>query len=55
MVESTRPSSKYTADYLEKQLYHFGGASRTLICVLINESDQTLTLVDQYNYHGKML
>ena len=54
MVESSQPSSKYTPSYLRSQV---GGASgsRKIYFVLINESDQPLNFVDQYNYHGKML
>jgi hypothetical protein len=31
------------------------GGSRKIVGVFINESDETLTLGEQYNYHGKFL
>ena len=52
MVESARPSSKYDLNYFSSKLYTGG---RKIAFVLINESESPLTLVEQYNYHGKIV
>lgn len=54
MVESTNLSSKYTNTILKDKLHGYDGR-RMIFFVLINESNQTLTFVEQYNYHGKMI
>jgi hypothetical protein len=45
MVESTKLSSKYTPQYLKSMLNEYDG-SRKIVFVLINESDEELTLMD---------
>ena len=54
MIESNKPSLYYTPEVLQSKVHGLAG-SRTICCVVINETDKDILVRDVHNYHGKML